>query len=420
MSSVSAIRSMADLSGRTVGAASTIPSDDSPVGHSFATEVPPTTKVQTKRCGVAICAILPVGACVVAGVWVAVWRTAAPPGGPANWVPPAHPAGGPANLAPPAHPKVPGILLGEYGFLTRFSGISEEEARLHVLQMVEGFNIREFQFYDAHNGYSRPPGKDAQQWFAPFGRNVERRLLMAYCDEIKKQGGRAWLYVQSMAVSVGDEELERDERVSGTFNVDDKPLFDLIVPHAGWANKIAPAWAEFAVDIGFAGIHWDTLGGWNHEIRSYMQFPAFLRTAGPLLQRVGLQQTANFVNAFSWDPTLLDDRTIVFPYMEVWEPNLEDWFYAHVAVKPAGGGVFVMYPGRSADHTGEKQNVFAIGISPLDLIRLRWQRAREHNSTYLAIGDGYRRIQGEYFPDTAELAEAAVKTLRRKVFNLDV
>jgi len=91
---------------------------------------------------------------------------------------------------------------------------------------------------------------------------------------------------------------------------------------------------------------------------------------------------------------------------------VEDRFFQEVP----SGGVFVCYPGRAPGHDGEGQNRLQQGVWPLDLLVARWQQARCRRSAYLAIGDGLRHIQSEYFPDTAEVSEADVAKIRDSVF----
>jgi hypothetical protein len=111
----------------------------------------------------------------------------------------------------------------------------------------------------------------------------------------------------------------------------------------------------------------------------------------------------------------LADNVVVFPYWEAWSlPAQEDVFFKEVA--PQGGGVFACYPGKSPTHDGEDWNKNAKGIWPMDLMILRWQKSRCHASAYLAIGDGSRHIQDEYFPDSLFMDEKDVTKVRNQVF----
>eukprot|EP00439_Symbiodinium_sp_Y106_P019657 s4064_g2.t1 len=160
--------------------------------------------------------------------------------------------------------KVPGAmssLRGEYGFLTIYDGITDEEAAARVNYMATVFDVREWQFYDAVEGYSAPPALGKESWQnTAFFRPVQRRLILAYVRAIRAAGGRSWLYVQAMATDPGDAELQKNAPVIGQHKVDGRPLLDVMPPTHAWAKRIAPRWATFAAEMEFSGIHWDTLG----------------------------------------------------------------------------------------------------------------------------------------------------------------
>jgi len=125
-------------------------------------------------------------------------------------------------------------LRGEYGFLSEFDGISEADARARVRRMVELFGVREFQFYDAFEGYSRPPRGDAEHWYcACLHKPVNRSILRAYTEEIARVGGRSWLSVQAMATDLGDVELQAEARVLGHHDVGSQPLLDVVGQESG-------------------------------------------------------------------------------------------------------------------------------------------------------------------------------------------
>jgi len=314
-------------------------------------------------------------------------------------------------------------LRGEYGFLTVYDGITEQEARTRIQQMVKLFNVKEFQFYDAFRGYSNPPDAGDDFWHnKAFGRPVRSSILRAYVDEIRAQGGRSWLYVQAAATTPGDTYLQQGFALAGQHVVDNRPLLDAVAPNGPWAEKIAPRWGDFAVELGFSGIHWDTLGKFSAVMETQTDLPGFLRAAKGIVASRGLEQSANFVDGFGWDPSLVDDnypggRVILFPYWETWTmPVQEDFFFNQVA--PNGGGVFVCYPGKSVDHTGEWQNQGSVGIWPFDLLIMRWNQARSTGNAYLAIGDGIRHIDTQYFPANSPMSDEDVAKVRTKVFNL--
>lgn len=303
-------------------------------------------------------------------------------------------------------------LRGHYGFLTEFAGLSEDAARGRVTEMVTKFGILEFQFYDALEGYSQPPQPSQAKWKCFFGRIIERSVLAWYTEEIARHGGRSWLYVQAMASDPGDTELQAGHSITGQHVVDKRPLLDAVVPTPAWAKRVAPRWAAWASALGFSGIHWDTLGNFKGMSLAGCDIPGFLRAALPILQEHGLAQTCNFVDGFGWDPSLLARvgwarNVIAFPYWEVWTvPDVENRFFEHVTSRAPS--VFVCYPGRTAEHKEERQNKHAGGLSPLDLAVNRWKKATHRGSTYLAVGDGCRHIQTEYFPATAAIPEAHV------------
>lgn len=299
-------------------------------------------------------------------------------------------------------------LWGEYGFLTNYS-VTPREAVQRVQKMVEVFNIREFQFYDAVSGYSHPPEESWASWLGTFARTVNRSTIQAYTDEIRRLGARSWLYVQAQGSDVNDTALQAGFKLLGQHKVDGVPLMDIIEFNEEWGHRIAPQWADFAKSLGFDGIHWDI-------INMAGDLPGFLRGAYPHMVARGLRQTANFINGYLWKDSLLHDGIVVFPYWEVWiVPQVEDAFFN--SVRKWGGGVFVCYPGTSKTHENEQQNTGLAGVYPLDVMIMRWQKAHKYGAVYLAIGDGLRHIQTCYFPDTAAISDADVKKIRQKVFS---
>jgi hypothetical protein len=314
-------------------------------------------------------------------------------------------------------------LRGEYGFLTEFSNITEDEARARVRHMVKVFGILEYQFYNAFEGYSRPPDEEIEQWTcACFEKPVRRNIIMAYTDEIEKWGGRSWLSIQAMGTDPNDEEMQRGFTTLGQIKVNDQPLLDAVVPSEAWARRVAPHWARFASSLKFSGIHWNTLGDFNNAGEKGADVAGFLRTSLMLLDVHRLAQTASFVDGFGWDNSFLEGvgwvrNVIAFPYWEAKTvPAEEERFFEKVAPAPYGGGVFVCFPGKTADHKGERQNKLEKGVWPLDLLIKRWQKARCHGNSYLAIGDGYRHVQDEYLPDASGISDADITKIRKAVF----
>lgn len=299
-------------------------------------------------------------------------------------------------------------MVGEYGAVTVFS-LKESEARLRVRRMFEVFQIREFQFYDAMQGYSHPPAPDLVEWqTACLNRRVQKKIIRAYVDEVRRLGGRSWLYVQAMATDMGDTAWQEGFHVLGQHFCYNRPVMDRIMLSAAWGQHIAPQWANFTADLGFDGIHWDTLGADGN-------LPAFLHATQPVLQARGLRQTCNFVDGAGWQDSLLTSGVIAFPYWEVWNvPLVEDTFYRKLPLWKSG--TLACYPGENTLHIGEPQNKQEQGKFPLDIIVERWQKARLHGARYLVISDGLSHIQTAYLPNTIGISWKDIRKLRSAAF----
>lgn len=297
-----------------------------------------------------------------------------------------------AAAAAPAAQRGMKPLLGEYGFLSQFDGLTDEEARQRVRRMVVLFGIKEFEFYNAFEGYSHPPWVGKQHWRCTcLGTKVSRSVLLAYTDEIRKQGGRSWLSVQAMGVDPGQAQ---GATVLGTMKINGKPLFDVIAPSAARARKAVPAWAAFASSLGFSGILWGTLGDYQHSSSDHgTDLAGFLRAAQPLLQARNLDQTCNFVDGFGWKKELVEDKLIAFTYWSAPQG-------CSIEMKP--GSVYVC--------AGKKE-------FDVDTIVHRWRRARCVGSTYLAVGDGSRRLQTDYYPDAIDLTDEDMIRIKGSVFD---
>lgn len=186
-------------------------------------------------------------------------------------------------------------------------------------------------------------------------------------------------------------------------------------PTAHWAKRITPRWATFAAEMEFSGIHWDTLGdfGAGKASRNGADLYGFLEAAKPILQANGLEQTANFVDGFGWDDRLRNSGFIAFPYWEVWSvPRVSRRFFREACPGPAGGCVFVCYPGKDSQHSDGEQNSGFVGEQPTQLLLDRWTLAKCMNHTYLAVGDGANHIQTEYFPFTRPLDNHVIEQLQ--------
>lgn len=357
--------------------------------------------------------------------------------------------------------------------------------------MVEQFGVREFQFYDAFEGFSSPPAEHLTEWQCAIqGRPVQRSVVKAAIDEIRKLGGRAWLAVHAAATDPNDEALTegqwvmspedvvkkldtvyfeaaaRRRRLSGMLgdveqaqpvgqdyqvmcgcdvgiqgreDIDPRTrIMDVVDMNPAWAMRIVPRWARFAADIGFSGIHWDTLGDFGDYERSLgpmdpfsqrgvprPDIPGFLRAALPIMREHGQLQTLNFVNGFGWDQSLLNvevgngwdqqsGRVIAFPYWEAWTSQKEQELLT-TSGKASHGFVIAMYPGYSKYHCcirNERQNSANYGVWPFDLGLRRWRRATEYGGTYHFIVDGDRYLQGPFVPDAVRFQSAEVREIQ--------
>merc|ERR1719291_729648 len=114
-----------------------------------------------------------------------------------------------------------GPILGEYGFLSQFSGITVQQARERVRTMHRLFGVLEFELRDAFERYSRPPALSSGEWSTPIGGGrVSRDIIEAITSEVRSLGGRSWLVVNAMAADPGDWMMEEDGAVvAGRFSV---------------------------------------------------------------------------------------------------------------------------------------------------------------------------------------------------------
>lgn len=299
-------------------------------------------------------------------------------------------------------------LRGEYGFIS--SAVlypqPEAEARARVAVMAREYGIREFMIYDWFADYSTPVR--GAVWKDAFFRSheISRETIRVTVDEIHRQGGRAWAYVQA----VGAEEDNLEDPAAGIWRMrtgdgaaswhptDRAPRFPVYFPNDAWAKIMVSRWAPAIRELGFDGIHWDTLGPIAGDPSAEAAgIHAFLRTAHNLLAAYELRQTMNFVELHWWDPALIR-ATCEFPYAEIWFTGTERRYYDAMADPALGGarGVMAMYP--KADRPA--------GWSDTDLLLARAKEARKNNLVYVAIGDGERRLKHEYWPDTAPMNEA--------------
>mmetsp|Transcript_82270 Transcript_82270/g.180898 ORF Transcript_82270/g.180898 Transcript_82270/m.180898 type:complete len:437 (+) Transcript_82270:172-1482(+) len=310
-----------------------------------------------------------------------------------------------------------GSLTGETGVISEYEGVSEEEARARIREMVKNFNIQNFEFRDAFGGsYSYAPPPEATEWKSPHtGQVVRRATLEAFLAEIHDHGGQAWLEVQAMAVDSGGCENRDHCKVLEKHRIGGKTPVDLVSLSMDWAYAMAWSWANFAEGLKFKGIQWNMIRA--PLLVQRQDVSDFLYATRPVLEEHGLKQVSNFIDGFGWKPEFILDKVLEFPYWTVWTvPVAEDAFFANtLRVK----GVFVCYPGQDAEHKDEKQNIYVKGMAPVDVLKVRWQKAREHGNAYLGVADGRRIVQPHSRLDDSrpiELADAEVETIRKTVF----
>lgn len=304
---------------------------------------------------------------------------------------------------------------GEYGFLSNaVLGPQPEEAiRARIATMARDYGIREFQFYDWFADYSTPVAGD--HWTDPyFHRNdISRHTIEISIDEVHRQSARAWAYVQV----VGAEERELENPKQDVWKLrnakgewywhppgTDKPRFPTYFANAAWAKHMVGRWAVPIKDLGFDGIHWDTLGRIAGDYGAETAgIHAFIRTAEGLLQGQGLRQTMNMVDLAWWDRAVVREH-LEFPYVEAWSTGTANRYYAEMDQPDMTGirGVFAMYPSVSVP----------AGWIETDVIRARHDEARKHRLAYLVIGDGARRMKNQYWPETVPLTAAETACLR--------
>ena len=306
-------------------------------------------------------------------------------------------------------------VTGEYGFISSaaLGPQPEADARARVATMARDYGIREFMLYDWFADYSTPVR--GTEWKDAFFRRhpISLATIRISVDEIHRQGGRAWAYIQCVAAEENDlESPTNDIRKLITDHgkwywhpPGDHPRFPAYLPNAAWARFMVERWAPAVKEIGFDGIHWDTLGHIAGDKAAETRgIHDFVETAYPLLERRGLRQTVNFVGMNWWDRDLVR-RCCEFPYVEVWSTQTEKQYYAEMDSPGLRGvrGVMAMYPTtlRPADKT------------ETDIIIARHDEARRHNLVYLIVGDGERRMRTEYWPQTIPLNDSERMLLRQ-------
>ncbi len=308
-----------------------------------------------------------------------------------------------------------GRLRGEYGFLSsKVLGPQEEnEIRARVDTMARKYGIREFMFYDWCADYSHPVA--GQRWTDPFFHRhpISRRTIEISIDEIHRQGGRAWAYVQAIAAE--EQNLEDPKRdiwklrdAKGEWHWHPpgvkNPRFPTYFANAAWARLMVDRWAHPVKQLGFDGIHWDTLGRIAGDSAAEVAgMHAFIKTAHRLLEKDGLRQTMNMVDLAWWDRELVRND-LEFPYAETWSQKVTEHYFAEMDRPDMAGirGVLAMYPSTARP----------AAITEAELVCARHAEACKHRLTYLIVGDGARRMKSEYWPETAPLSAAENDCLR--------
>jgi hypothetical protein len=295
---------------------------------------------------------------------------------------------------------------GEYGYLTAFHCQSDAEARGRIRTMALDFGIQEFQLYDWFADYST--STRGIRWTDPFfhKREICRQTLRAYVDEIHRQGGRAWAYVQA----VGAEETTWADPAKEIF-----PLmpngqwyrhagrFPCYFLNAAWAEHMVRHWAPTVREMGFDGIHWDTLGALAPDhMAETGSVHAFLKTTQKALEAIGLNQTMKLVDMAWWDPDAAMNR-VGFPYVEVWSIAKQQAYFQAMSQPPLPQrrGVLAFYPSAFPPPGWPTANINSA----------RHRDAVRRRMAYIAVADGARRVVNEYWPNTVPISPAERKVL---------
>jgi hypothetical protein len=304
-------------------------------------------------------------------------------------------------------------LLGEYGYISALGPQPEDKIRTIVATMARDYGVREFMFYDWFADYSTPVR--GTEWKDPFFRRrpISRATIVAAIDEIHRHHGRAWAYVQA----VGAEEDNLESASTDIWKLRGKngewywhppgeqPRFPTYFPNSAWARFMVDRWAPAVKELGFDGIHWDTLGPIAGDRGAEIQgLHAFVETASMALRRQRLRQTMNYVELNGWDRELVR-KYCEFPYAEVWSDDKKRQYYAQMDMPDMRRvrGVMAMYPS-----TQKPQ-----GWQETDIIIARHNEARKHRLVYVILGDGERRMKNEYWPETVPLTDAERMFLRQ-------
>lgn len=315
------------------------------------------------------------------------------------------------------------VLLGEYGYLSDFSVSPDEIVRRVNVMFSRG--VREFQFYDWFSSYTSPPDLAKGSWKNAFNPDYTIRLdtIQAATVRIRELGGRSWAYIQSIAVDYLDDPCYglascpyKQTQIRSNNNIGfnyilNKYSFKVYDPDSSRAARMVKVWAPPVKELGFTGIHWDTLG--KISVNDHTEgFAQFLETAAMMLSSYNLKQTFNFVS-MSWLTTgeYVKCNTVVYPYLSRFEKSTE-FLYAEVwngteysnfivFVRGRPRAVVSFYP--SIKNDGSKTDDMT--LQEVNMVN-RASYSRSNNLAYLAVGNGSRRLINEYFMIDAEITSS--------------
>lgn len=286
-----------------------------------------------------------------------------------------------------SYPKPPLInigLQGNYGFLTFFTcGYRDEEINSLINPMIDGYGIKEFQFQTWFKSYSEPTNIYHDSWLEAYSHRdlICEDSIKRLIQQIHKRGGRAWAYVQAMGSEYNNLPYTKILDNNGNQYMHGGRFY-VYALNSAWADYQVNIWANEIKNLGFDGIHWDTLGPLNGQRASDVY--AFFIRAHDLLEQKGLAQTFNFVDMSWWDRDKIKSY-LEFPYAEVWTTPTAYNYYSEMDNNMGGKwGVFAMYPGvEMPSGWTESQTMLA-----------RWKEAPKHHLVYLVVGNGNVRMKG--------------------------
>ena len=146
-----------------------------------------------------------------------------------------------------------------------------------------------------------------------------------YIEEIHRQGGRTWAYVQSIGSdypSINEPGIYKLVDSNNSHVVHGNKLYCYFFNEhlAKYQLKI---WMPAVKKLKFDGIHWDSLGSRANNYQAETAgLKEFLKTSYDVLKEEGLLQTFNFVdNAWLKEDVNYFKKYVTFLYTEVWNEN---------------------------------------------------------------------------------------------------